>query len=253
MSALKGFTSLFKSLTSRYNGEDSRLEQLFTTLQLLGSGKVGLHTAPRWLSSVSTGNTLDAAGSSKTVLAITGHSIRKNDVIRFTSGNNAGEEVQVIDNSDADSVLIGQKLPNTPSGSDGFTLLRAMSPTLDSSGQVAVVEGITTIVDFLDAGSYEPSSGGDGIIPRSSNDPVEVVNSLAQSTTKLQVIQDVGEFINLYKSDGAGGFELLAHFPLTPDVIVDVDIDVGETLYLGAAKDSDIDVPGTIIEINFIG
>ena len=249
MSVIKGFTSLLGPIKQTYNNVISQLEQTYVTLQHLGSGKVGLMTASRWLSSVSTGNTIDASGSTKRVLAITGHSIRKYDVIRFTSGNNSGEEVQVIDNSDADSVLLGQELPNTPGASDAYTLLRSMTPTLDSSGNIAVVEGRLSVVDFMDNGSVAPT--GANIIPRSSSAPLLIVASLAQAVTKIQTVSDIGEFCNLY-SDVAG-LNLICHLTLTPDEVVDVDLAQGSAVYIRASKDADIDQPNSIISMNFIG
>lgn len=246
---IKGFTSLYKSIKTIYNGSQAQLEQLYATLQHLGSGKIGLLTAPRWLSQISSGNTIDASGSTKRVLAITGHGHNKFDVIRFTSGPNIGEEVQIVDNSDANSVLLGQELPNTPGASDGYSLLRAMTPTLDSSGQISVVEGITTIVDFLDNESMAPT--GANAIPASSSAPLQVVASLAQSCTKVQVISDVGEFINIYTD--AAGANLIAHSVLTPDEVIDVDIPAGSSVYIRAAKNAVIDQPASIISMNFIG
>lgn len=249
MTALKGFTSSLKAISATYNSSVQQLKQIFATMQFLGSGKVGLHTAPRWLSSISTGNTIDASGSTKRVLAITGHGHRENDIIRFTSGNNSGEEVQIVDVSNANSVLLGQELPNDPGASDAYTLLRAMSPTLDSNGNINVVEGTSTVVDFLDNESFAPT--GVNLIPRSSNPPLQVVAALAANVTRIQVISDVGEFINLYRD--AAGTTLIAHMVLTPDEVVDVDLNAGDTLYIRAAKDVDIDQADSIMSMNFIG
>jgi hypothetical protein len=246
---VKGFTSLFKGMRAVYDGASVQLENIYATLQYLGAGKVGLMTAPRWLSLVSSGNTLDASGSTKRVLAITGHSLSKYDVIRFTSGALAGHEVQVLENSDADSVMLAQELPSTPAGSESFSILIPMTPTLDASGQISIVEGITTIVDFLDAGSMVPT--GANVIPKSSDPPLEVVNSLAQNCTKIQVISDIGEFINLYTD--AAGATLIAHVVLTPDEVIDVDIPAGSKIYIRAAKDVAIDDINSIISMNFIG
>lgn len=247
--SIKGFTSSFNAIGVLFNGVRYTLKQIYATVRHLGSGKVGLMTSPMWLSVVSSGNTLDASGSTKRVLSITGHSLENGSVIRFINGLNAGQEVQVEVVIDADTVFIGQELPNVPAGSDGFTIYRPMTPTLDSSGQITVVEGITTVVDFLDSGSFAPT--GANVIPRSSSAPLEVVSSLAAPVTRAQVISDIGEFINMY-SDSAGT-NLLCHLPLTPDETVDVDIPAGSTLYLRNAKDVDIDDANSIISINFIG
>lgn len=249
MSAIKGFSSLLHHIKTAYNGAQVTSEQLYSTMRRFHAEQAGIMVAPVWLSLVSSGNTLDASGSTKRVLAITGHSLKKGQVIRFTSGNIIREEVQVQDASDANTVLLGSPLSEDPSGSEGFSVYQPMTPTLDSSGQLSVVEGITTVVDFLDNGSFAPT--GANAIPASASAPLEVVSSLAANVTRLQVISDVGEFINLY-SDSAGT-NLLCHLVLTPDEQVDVDIPAGTTLYIRNAKNAIIDDANSIISINFIG
>lgn len=247
MSVLKGFTSLFNSIKSDYNGGSVSLQQLFATFRYLGAGKAGTMVSSMWLSIVSSGNTLDA-GSTKRVLSKIAHGHRIYDVIRFTSGALIGLEVQIVGVGDANAILLGQELPTAP-GVDGYTVLRPMTPTLDSSGQMSVVEGITTVVDFLDNGSMVPT--GANVIPRSSAAPLQVVAALAGNITKIQSVSDVGEFINIY-SDAAGA-TLIAHLVLTPDAVVDVDIAVGSSVYFRAAKDVNIDDVNSILSMNFIG
>lgn len=245
--SIKGFSSSFHAVTVLYNGVKRSLNQVYVTVRDLGAGKVGLMTSPMWLSTVVSINAL-VAGSTTSILNITGHSIRKGDILRFTSGANSGIEVQAVDVSDVNSILIGQVLPNTPS-TDSFSHLRPMSPTLGSTGQLQIVEGTTTVVDFMDQGSMVPTGGS--LIPRSSNAPLLIVASLAAPVTQIQVVSDVGEFMNLY-SDAAGA-NLISHVPLTPDGLMDVELAAGTAVYLGASKDVDISDASSIISMNFIG
>jgi hypothetical protein len=251
MSVIKGFTSLIHNIKKDSAGLAVELSQLYQTLRRLGHQKAGIMTAPQWLAIQSSGNTLDASGSTEFVLSITGHSLSVGQVLRMTSGSFQSEEVQVEKVIDANTVQLNSPLSSVPAGSETFSVLVPMSPTLDSTGQISVVEGITSVVDFLDVGTYIPSSSGDGIIPRSSNNAVQVVASLAANVTKIQSVSDVGEFINLYTD--AAKTNLLCHMVLTPDEIVDIDIPVGTSLYMGAAKDQDIDDNSSVIQLNFIG
>lgn len=249
MSVIKGFTSTFHTIKAEYNSATQYLKQIYATVRELGAGQVGLMMSPMWLSTVSSGNTIDASGSTKRILAIAGHGHSAGQVIRFTTGPNTGIEVQIMDASEANSVLLGQELPEDPTGSNVYTLLRPMTPTLSPTGNLQIVNSGTGVVDFLDGGSIAPTGGN--VIPRSSNNALQVVASLAAAVTKIQVVSDVGEFINIYSD--AAKTNLIAHLPLTPDEIVDVEIPAGTSIYIGAAKDADIDDANSIISMNFIG
>lgn len=251
MSVIKGFTSLIHKVVKDSAGTAVQINQLYQTFRRLGYEKAGIMTAPQWLAIQSSGNSLDALGSTELVLSITGHSLSVGQVLRMTSGAFQYEEVQVERVIDANRVQLNSPLSSIPVGSETFSVLIPMSPTLDSTGQISVVEGITTVVDFLDVGTYVPSTSGNGIIPRSSNNAVQVVASLAANVTKIQSVSDVGEFINLYTD--AARTNLLCHMVLTPDEIVDIDIPAGTSVFMGAAKDQDIDDNSSVIQLNFIG
>ena len=251
---IKGFTSSFKSIMTRFSSVEHQLENLYGSLSRIGSSKVGLDTTPSWLSQLSSGNALDAlpwslSTDTKRVLKITGHSLIKGDVLRFTTGTDIHVEIGVEKVLSVDYVLLDGQLPSAPSGGELFRHLRRMTPTLDINGNINIVEGTATIVDFLDAGALIPTGGN--IIPRSTSLPLQVVASLAQSVTRMQIISDIGEFINLY-SDAAGTI-LLAHLTLTPDEIVDIDIPAGTTLYIRNQKDVDINDLNSVMSVNFIG
>jgi len=247
--SIKGFSSLVHNVADVFNNIQYKSEQLYATLRRVAHEQAALMVAPVWLSVVSTANSLDASGSTNRVLSITGHSLRRGMTLRFTSGSFVGEEVQIQEVIDANTVLLAQRLSSTPSGSETFNSYRPMTPTLDGSGQIAVVEGITTVVDNLDDGSFAPT--GANAIPASSAAPLEVVSSLAAAVTRVQVISDIGEFINLY--DDSAGTNLLCHLVLTPDESVDIDIPAGTTLYIRNAKNATIDDANSIISMNFIG
>jgi len=245
---MKLFKSIYAGFKEKFNGSDVHSEQMVVTGSETRGGRFGLDTAPSWLALVSNSGTLDAVVGGKRILPITGHSFLPHDVIRFVSGANIHIEAK-IEAVTANEVLLATELPNVSGASDQYYHLRPMTPTLDLNGNVAVTQGSTTVVDFLDAGSMVPT--GANAIPASSSNPLQVVASLAKPCTKIQVVSDVGEFINIYTD--ALGANLIAHMVLTPDEIVDVDIPLGASVYLRAAKNAVIDDPNSIISMNFIG
>jgi len=255
MSAIKGFSTSLKGISAKLLTEVYSLGNIYNTITKYSSQKVAMDTAPRWLGLVSSGNTLDAlpwagVGKTKRILKHTAHGLQEGMILRFAAGTtNQYQEVGVYEVIDNDHILLDQELLAAPAGADTYSILRYLTPTLDLNGNIGVVEGQTSIVDFLDLGSLIPTGGN--LIPRSSNNALEVVNSLAANVTRIQSVSDAGEFINIYTD--AARTQLIAHMVLTPDETVDVNLAAGDSIFLGAAKDLDIDDAGSIIQLNFIG
>jgi hypothetical protein len=249
MSVIKGFSTSFLHLKETFGGAVREVVQLYATLTRIGIDRSGLDTLPRWMSEVGNG-TLDATGHSPKglVLAIAGHGLQEGDSIIFTSGTNLGRFVQVDKVIDPGTIQINTKLLGAIAADD-YTVYRPVIPVASSSGGLNVSFSPIAPVDFLDAGTLTPTGGS--LIPRSSNNALQVVASLAARCTKLQFIQDVGIPMNLYSD--AARTQLICHLPLTPDESVDVDIPAGTALFIGAAQDVDIDEPASFIEINFLG
>ena len=202
----------------------------------------------KWMSSVASGIALDAIGHTTDYITITGNTVPQNDWIRFTTGTLAGIEAHVMA-KDGDILILGSKLPSVPTGADQISHLRPITPTTDSNGNIAIVEGSTRIVDFLDAGTLIPTGGN--AIPASASAPLQVVASLSSHITKIQSVSDVGEFINIYSD--AAGLNLIAHLVLTPDEVVDVDLAATSSIYIRAAKNAVIDDANSVLQLNFIG
>lgn len=104
-------------------------------------------------------------------------------------------------------------------------------------------------IDTLDGGSVVPT--GANVIPRSSSAPKIFVAALTGAVSEIQVISDIGEFVNMYADLAATIF--IGHMVLTPDEKINVDLAAGSSIYLRAAKDVDIDQPNSIISMNFAG
>lgn len=121
----------------------------------------------------------------------------------------------------------------------------ALNASLGGSG--TVVDKITGIgVD----GVFEVT--GANIIPRSSNGTgLQVSTGLAGDITGIQVISDIGEFVNIYSDVNCTSH--LATMVLTPDETVPITLPLGTEIYLRAVKDVDIDQPESYLAMNFLG
>ncbi len=105
-------------------------------------------------------------------------------------------------------------------------------------------------VDELDGGVIEVT--GANVIPRSSAVAgLQVVAALGQDVSGVQVISDIGEFVEMFE-DAACTIKI-ATMVLTPDETVRFTLASGTSVYLRAVKDVDIDQPGSYLAMNFLG
>lgn len=101
------------------------------------------------------------------------------------------------------------------------------------------------VKDFLDVGLFDASVTN---IPASTLDATQVVATLAAAVTKIQIIEDIGEFMALYSD--AARTNLLCFLPLGGGE-VEVSIGAGSSIFIGHLKGTNI-VSGNIA-INFLG
>ncbi len=103
-------------------------------------------------------------------------------------------------------------------------------------------------VDFPN-GVFIPT--GPNLIPRSSAAPLLLVAALAADIKGIQVIADIGLFINIYSD--AAGLVKIATMVLTPDETVPLVRPVGSSIYIRHVDDVDIDEPFSHLAMNFLG
>lgn len=248
---IKGFQSSFLAIKSFFSGYNRNIEQAYATLTELPGGKFALDTSPRWLAVLNTGVNLPVGTHTDRVLNIPGHGLSRGQVFRFTSaGPLIGIEAQIFDVLDANNVLLATKLPSIPAGGESYTLLRPVTPNSDTSGNLQVTDAARSVVDSLDADLFVPT-GANAIPASGSATGIQVVASLAAEVRWIQVVQDIGEFINMYSDVNCTQF--LCHLPLTPDVRQDVVIPAGSEIYLRNAKNVPIDDANVSLLINFVG
>lgn len=217
-----------------------------------GYGRSSQSSAIQGLTKFQTGLSISAID--RDIFTIVGHNSIKGNWIVVTSNELIGIEASIVEVIDADNVRLDIQIPDSmsvtfPSLCDFY---RIQTAKLAASGELITSFGTRTVVDNIDSPqgpSMVPT--GANLIPRSSNNALQVVASLAASCTAIQSVSDVGEFINVYSD--AARTQFLGHLPLTPDELLDVDIPAGTAIFLGAAKDIDIDDATSIIQLNFIG
>lgn len=110
------------------------------------------------------------------------------------------------------------------------------------------------IIDVIDAAKLTKASAmldpSVNTIPRSSNNAVEIVSSLAAGCLKIKTVEDIGEFMALY-SDAARA-SLICVLPLAGGEL-NCKIAQGTTIYIGAVNDSDINSSAVSLSIEFLG
>lgn len=87
--------------------------------------------------SISTGNAIEA-GSTQRVIKKTAHGARKNDVVQFTTGNNAEIAIQILSCPDVDTMILAATPEFTSAVGDLFDLKRYVSPLYALDGSLSV-------------------------------------------------------------------------------------------------------------------
>lgn len=139
-----------------YTENQSTNKVEYVTGQNVGGKKRAMDTVVYGTYPVSTGNVI-AAGSTTRIIKKVAHGARENDIVQFTSGNNAGIAIQILSCPDADHMIIAATPEFTSSVGDTFDIKRYVSPQYDSNGSLSVtatmgpiqynVDGVATEVN----------------------------------------------------------------------------------------------------------
>jgi len=174
-----------------------------------------------------------------------------------TLGSKADAASLAVTQSTEDKAIqagISAKLPATLGRKAEAASMSVTQSTEDS----AIQDAIKTAVESLAAGTVGVVDQGDtplvitGTIPRETNvSPLVVIASTAAAATKVQTIEDIGEFLGLYETTGN---TLLCALPVAGG-IVDIIIPIGTSLGIKNMKDTDIVMAtsGVSFAINLIG
>lgn len=230
------------------------VDALYPTIQRLSGYKNGLdcyvHQYHQLIANDSVDALLVQANDDATIIGIRANAsgARVGDLIRFTSGTSQGLEVKVFKIKDANFFYLAEPIEaGSVSVADTFSLCRPTQPKVESDGSMSVSLGTLSIVDFMDTPTLIPSTT---TIPKSSDNAIEIVASLAAAVTEIQTIEDIGNFMAIYSD--AARTSLICFLPLAGGN-VKVSIAAGTAIYLGAVYDTDIDTADTALMMHFLG
>ena len=136
MSIIKGYQVADRAVSEvDGQGTETGLNENHVTVQKIGSNRNALDVLQKGVFIV--GNDTVEAGSTDRTLVATSHVARVGDQIRFTVGTNIHQEVTVVKIPDANTIILGAALLAAPSaGVDTFSILRHVTPTFDSAGNI---------------------------------------------------------------------------------------------------------------------
>jgi len=180
MSGIKAFSSSKKHLNPPKAHPKAAVEQQFITMTPTGFDKHGLDVVLKAhypLNALPT--TIDASQPSEDadrILNVTGHGLRKGDIIRFASGSSLeGIESEIIDTPDADTIVLATKLPSNPvGGTDSIDLLRGVTLRTSDNGTLQASSGP---VEFILDGAVEQVIKDTVTAANTKALPVEIVST----------------------------------------------------------------------------
>lgn len=254
---IKGFPTTKKSIANpKEYLSQAQVEQAYATLQNIGSDRVALDVIPKSVYPLTLAPVVLSTGNTVRVLKFgSAHNARVGDIVRFSSGNLINMEVAVLAVPDSTTILLATELSEAPVDStDSVEIMRHITLTISSSGELSVALSPLTVVDMLDPdGTTGLQLWTTETIPANASAPIVAVASTAAIIKKIKVVEDIGEFIGLY-SDPSGSPVLEAVLPLGGGEI-DINIPAGTELGLRNMKNASINLGslGSAIAINFLG
>lgn len=128
------------SIKGKTSDQNTDPDVRYTTVQPIGSRKVGLDVLPKALFPIQILPFNPEAGSTETTIVLTGHTAREGDVLRFTSGANRNMEA-TVSSVTANEIILGTKLLGVPLVADTFLIMRHITLTIDESGALSTTSG----------------------------------------------------------------------------------------------------------------
>ncbi len=173
MSGVNGFTYRGK-LEDHTNNK--RVQKEFVTMTPIGPSKMGMDVISSGHYVVGASDRIAEAGSTDSRLVLTGHDIKKGDLIRLKVTANAIDEKEIIvlEIVDANTVQFDGVLSASLTTGDTFDIMRAVSQRYDESGaQITASAGLKINVN-TGAGDVETNVVHDRVTPANTV-PVPVI------------------------------------------------------------------------------
>lgn len=121
-----------------YTAEESSDLMEYVTGQNVGGRKRAIDTVLTGLTALSTLNEVEI-DSTQRIIKKTAHGARKNDVVQFTSGANAGISIQILSCPDANTMILAANAEESIVVGDEFDIKRYVTPQYDADGSLVVV------------------------------------------------------------------------------------------------------------------
>ena len=215
------------------NNSEDKVKKEFVTIQPLGSNKHGMNTVNMGFYNLALLSVVEA-GSTDKILKITGHGLKKGDLIRLqTTANSIDEgEIGVLKVIDADNVELTAVLSASLTAGDTVDLYRPITQELTSTGAISlaslqyVLDGVKVdvIEDTVTPANNQPLpvklTGVTGDVNITAND----LNVQLQHTGATPDSTQVGDGTNLLgitAANEAKTFDATAHTKL--DTIAALD------------------------------
>lgn len=123
---------------SGYTDVESIDDLQYVTAQNVGGRKRAMDMVQYGLYELSNSNAV-GAGSTSRIIKKTSHGARKNDVVQFDSGSNAGISIQILSCPDANTIILAATPEQDTAIGDLFSIKRYVTPQYSSTGELVVV------------------------------------------------------------------------------------------------------------------
>ena len=231
-------------INGRYSSRQNPKETIYADLSKVAYDQHALNV--RTYSSTKVSSKVAEANTNKAIIACTAHGLMNGEFIRFTSGPYNGFEFQVV-SATANEIVLASTLQVAITTGVTFDIMRPITMTVGPDGVTSVSIVFNTLVDVLDNGLIDLSVTP---IPASANPPLELVASAASTLKSVDIIEDVGEFMELL----IGGVGVETHYmtlPLGGGTIEELSIPGGSRVSIRALKNVAINIGN--MAMNFKG
>lgn len=215
------------------------------TGESLPNNQTALHTIDKGkVTSIGTDVVDSIAGN---IITAAAHSVRKNDLVRMTSGAASGVEFRVFAIATNTITLEGDGFDLSPSAADTFEFLRPITPTLTSTG------GISSVNTFILDGSNQAVTEDTGTPANNRPLPVKLMDTggnisidIANQNLDVQLDHDSANPDSVQIGDGtnvaavSAALDLQTEDTLGNAILTTMDVDTG--VIAGAVSGTEMQV-----------
>lgn len=201
MSGIKGYPSTKKlvKIIDSYTEAQSKTEMEFVTAQKSYDQRIALDVLSRFAFRLhATAKTVNANSTARVILD-TAHGASPGDFLRFElASQNPYFEATILSTPDANTMILAQELPNTPSTGDTYFVMRYGTQRMDESG----AQAITVVPDPME---YLTSARNDySSVNVTTGAWVELIANIGATAARGLTLFDSGGYTMELGIGGAG-------------------------------------------------